>query len=64
MSKFNAQEVARVIASKSYTLFEYEVRGHVMHHFGVTNITAAKWVQRVIEGGFIRRTGQVAICLV
>ncbi len=64
MSKFNAQEVARFIASQAYVQFEYQVCGKVMSHFGVTSVTASKWVQRVIEGGLIRRTGKVAICLV
>ena len=64
MSKFNAKEVAAFIASQAYTQFEYQVRGKVAQHFGVTAVTAAKWVQRVIEGGLIRRNGKVAICLV
>jgi len=64
MSKFNAKEVAQFIASQTYVQFEYQVVGKVMAHFGVTRITASKWVQRVIEGGLIRRNGKVAICLV
>ena len=64
MSKFNAKEVAAFIASQTYVKFDYQVRGKVAQHFGVTAVTAAKWVQRVIEGGLIRRTGKVAICLV
>jgi len=64
MSKFNAKEVARFIASQTYVQFEHQVRGKVMAHFGFTSVTASKWVQRVIEGGFIRRSGKAAICLV
>ena len=64
MIKFNAKEVALFISSQSYTQFDYQVRGMVAAHFGVTAVTAAKWVQRVIELGLIRRNGNVAICLV
>lgn len=64
MSKFNAKAVAMFIASQSYTQFEHQVRGKVATHFGITHVTAARWVSRVIESGLIRRTGNVAICLV
>lgn len=63
MSKFNAQAVAAFIASQTYTQFDYQVRGKVAAHFGVTTITAAKWVQRVIEGGLILRSGRAVVCL-
>lgn len=62
--KFNAKNVAVFIYSQSYNVFEYEVRGKVMDKFGVTNITAAKWVERVISLGLIVRTGKVALCVV
>lgn len=64
MSKFNAKVVAQFIASQSYDQFDYQVRGKIAAHFGVTSVTAAKWVQRIIESGLIRRNGRVAICLV
>lgn len=64
MTKFNAKEVAMFIASKDYTVFEYQVGGFVSSHFGVTLKTGVKWANRVIEQGLIKRSGQVAICLV
>ena len=63
MIKFNAKEVATFIASQTYVQFEYQVRGKVAQHFGVTAATASKWVQRVIESGLVCRNGRVAICL-
>lgn len=64
MVKFNAKEVAMFIASKEYSVFEYQVGGFVSAHFGVTLKTGVKWANRVIEQGLIKRSGQVAICLV
>lgn len=64
MSKFNAKEVAQFIASQSYTVFEYQVRGKVATHFGITSVTAAKWVERVINAGLIKRSGRCAVALV
>lgn len=64
MAKFNAKEVAKFVASKEYTVFEYQAGAFVANHFGVTLKTGAKWVNRVIEQGLIKRSGKVAICLV
>lgn len=64
MSKFNANEVAKFIASQNYTCFEYQVRGLVSQHFGCTLKIAGKWVNRVIDAGLVKRSGKVAICLV
>jgi transposase len=63
MSKFNAKAVAAFIASQTYTQFDYQVRGKVAAHFGVTTVTAARWVSRVVESGMIRRSGRAAVCL-
>ena len=64
MKTFNNQQVAKFIASQSYTSFDYQVRGKVAVHFGVTPVTAGKWVNRVIKAGLIKRSGKCAICLV
>jgi hypothetical protein len=64
MSKFNANAVAAFIASQSYVQFETQVRGKVATHFGITPITAARWVERVITTGLIKRNGRVALALV
>lgn len=64
MTKFNATAVAAFIASQSYVQFEMQVRGKVATHFGVTPITAAKWVERVITAGLIKRNGRVALAMV
>ena len=63
MTKFNAKEVATFIASQNYTAFEYQVRGRVAKQFGVTHVTAGKWVNRLIESGLIKRSGRCAVCL-
>lgn len=63
MSKFNANEVAQFIASQTYSCFEFQVRGKVATHFGVTAVTASRWVDRVISMGLVRRNGRVAVCL-
>lgn len=64
MKKFNAQEVAKELSKHQYKLFEYEAFGHVMRAFGVSRTTAIRWVNRTIQGGYIQRSGKVAICLV
>ncbi len=64
MSKFNAVEVAKFIASQQYVSFDYQVRGFVAAHFGCTAVTAGKWVNRVIDQGLIKRSDKAAICLV
>lgn len=64
MTKFNANEVAKFIASQKYVCFEYQVRGLISKHFGCTTITAGKWVNRCLEMGLIKRSGKVAVCLV
>lgn len=64
MAQFNAQEVAREVASHQYKLFEYEAFGHVMRKFGVTHLTAKKWVNRAIQQGALKRSGRNAVALV
>lgn len=64
MTKFNEKDVAMFLSSQHYSLFEYQAPGKVAQHFGVTVKTAQKWVNRVIYSGAVKRTGQVAVCLV
>lgn len=64
MNKFNAQEVAQELAKHQYRIFEYEAFGHIMRRFGVTKLTAVKWVNRAIEQGAVKRSGRVAVALV
>ena len=63
MAKFNANEVASFISSQNYSLYDYQVRGKVATHFGVTMKTAAKWVERVTKAGLIKANGKVAVSL-
>jgi hypothetical protein len=53
MSKFNPVEVANFINAQEYVQFEYQVRGKVQSRFGITTVTAAKWVERVISLGLV-----------
>jgi len=64
MTKFNAKEVASFISSQTYVQFEYQVRGKVASHFGVTERTAARWVERVISAKLISRSGKAALSVV
>ena len=64
MTTFNAQEVAQELAKHQYRVFEYEAFGHIMRAFGVTHLTAKKWVNRAIQQGAVKRSGRVAIALV
>jgi len=63
MAKFNAKEVALEVSSHQYRVFEYEAFGHVMRRFGVTHLTAKKWVNRAIKEGALKRSGRSAIAL-
>jgi len=64
MAQFNAQEVAREVAAHQYRVFEYEAFGHVMRKFGVTHLTAKKWVNRALAQGALKRHGKAAVALV
>ena len=64
MATFNATEVAQELSKHRYSVFEYEAFGHIMRRFGVTRITAQKWVNRCIAQGAIKRSGKVAVSLV
>lgn len=64
MAQFNAQEVAREVAAHQYRVFEYEAFGHVMRRFGVTHLTAKKWVNRALAQGALKRHGKAAVALV
>lgn len=61
---FDAQQVARFIASQEYVQFEFQVRGKVATHFGCSMKTATKWVDSVVGQGLVKRSGKAAICLV
>jgi hypothetical protein len=61
MSTFNATKVAAFISSQTYTQYDYQVRGLVATHFGITLITAARWVERVTQAGMVRASGKVAL---
>jgi hypothetical protein len=60
MQKFNAQSVAQFLASRQFSAFEYQAPAMVAAHFGVCAITAKRWVNRVVNGGFICSNGRVA----
>lgn len=64
MATFNAVEVAQELSKHQYKVFEYEAFGHIMRRFGVTHLTAKKWVNRCIAQGAVKRSGKVAISLV
>ena len=64
MANFNAQSVAQELCKHQYSVFEYEAFGHIMREFGVTHLTAKKWVNRAIEQGAVKRSGRAAVALV